>query len=370
LGGTLSDNEQRTSENALLTAGTGSHSGRDIGLGLSLSWELDVWGRIRRSAESARAGLLATIWARRALEIELIADAAQTYFELRQLDRQLEIARGTVRSRKDSLQLVSSRQKHGVSSMLDVRQAENLLYTAEASIPRLEQQIAAHENHLCFLMGSGGVIPRGRSIEDLRNLALVPAGLPSSLLEKRPDILRAEQALVAANANIGAAKAAMFPKLRLTGAAGFTSAELDSLFQGGSFNYAIKPALDQPIFQAGALAGSLRMAKARREEMLAGYESAIQNAFREVSDALVALRKARVYFDEQEKNTVALRDAVRLSYLRYRGGVSDYLACLDSERALFSAEMDLVTARATELIALVQIYRALGGGWRPAPADG
>ena len=331
---------------------------------LELSYELDIWGRLRRGTEAARAQLLASEEARQAVVMGLVSKVAQAYFELRALDLELEIAKRTLLSRKESFELISLRHEGGVSSELDLRKAEAEEATTAAAIPDLEQQIVQKENALSILMGRNpGDIARGTSLSDQTFPLDVPAGLPSDLLEQRPDIRQAEQGLIAANANIGAAKAAYFPRITLTGNIGQQSQDLDDLFVGPAQTWGFGPAVSVPIFDMGKRKSKLEAVEARQQQALIQYEQAIQQAFREVDDALIGHHKTREIRTHQKKRLDAAKKAVGLAQLRYDDGYSDYLDVLDAQRQLFTAEIELVRTQRNQLVALVQIYKALGGGW-------
>ena len=332
---------------------------------LSLAWELDFWGRFRRATEAARASLLASEWGRQAVLTTLVADVAGAYFQLRELDLELEISERTLRSRRESLDLVKSQEEHGAASMLDVRQSEELVFTAAAAIPDLERRIEQQENFVNILLGQNpSPVPRGRPVTAQPHPPVVPAGLPASLLERRPDIRQAEQRLVAANARIGVAKAAYFPQITLTGVGGFQSSELGSLFSGPAGMWTVAAGLTEPVFDAGRIRSTVRLAEAQQQEALLVYQQTIQQAFREVADELVAYRKTREFRLQQELLTQSAQDAARLSESRYQGGATTYLEVLDSNTRYFSAELSLAQAQLGELEALVQLYRALGGGWQ------
>jgi len=337
----------------------------------SLSYEVDLWGRLRRATEAARAQLLASEEARATVVSTLVSDVATTYLQLRELDLELEIAKRTLTSRQASLRLVRLRRDRGVASALDVSQAEVLVNTAAAAIPDTQRQIEQTENQIKLLLGeSPGEIPRGRVLTDQALTVAVPPGLPSALLERRPDIRQAEAQLVAANANIGVAKTLFFPQIALTASDGLQSAALSRLFEGPSGFWAFAGQLLQPVFQGGRIWFNFQASKARQQQALVVYEQVIQTAFREVADALVANRRIREFRGEQEALTASLMEYSRLSTLRYRGGVASYLEVLDADARLFSAELDLARARRQELLAVVQLYKALGGGWQreAAPA--
>jgi outer membrane protein, multidrug efflux system len=334
-------------------------------LGLNFAWELDFWGKYRHATESARAGLLANEWARQAVISTLVADVAGSYFQLRELDAELEISRRTLASRQDSLHLIQDLADQGLGTDLDVRQAEQLVFTAGAKIPDLERQIEQEENFISTLLGNNpGPIPRGRALTEQPHAPVIPAGLPSALLERRPDIREAEQQLIAFNAQIGVAKAAYFPQINLTGTGGFQSSALSSLFSGPAGLWSLAGGLSQPIFNGGRIRSGVRLAEAQQQEAVLVYQQTIQQAFREVSDALAAYRKTQELRGQQEQLVRAAEDASRLSDIRYRAGLTSYLEVLTNETNYFSAELGLAQARVNELESLVQLYRALGGGWQ------
>jgi len=336
---------------------------------LDLAWELDFWGRLRRATEAARGDLLATEDARRFVITTLISDVATAYFQLRELDLELEISRRTFDSRQGSLKLVQHRYEGGVSALIDVRQAEVLLYTAAETIPDVERRIEQTENLISLLLGRNpGPVLRGRSTAEQLALAPpnVPAGLPSSLLERRPDVRSAENQLAAATARIGVAKADYFPRVFLTGAAGAGGVRIDGSWFGPQGIGTIAPQLTLPIFNMGRVGAGVDSAEARALEALASYEQTVQTAFREVSDALVEHRKRRESRIQQALLVDSLRDAARLADVRYKGGVTSYLEVLDTERQLFDAELTLAQTQRDELLALIRVYRALGGGWTPS----
>jgi outer membrane protein, multidrug efflux system len=330
-----------------------------------LSFELDLWGRLRRSTEAARANLLSAEENRKAVVSTLVSDVAADYFQLRELDYELEISERTLDTRRASLELVSDRQRGGIATRLDLRQAEELVSTAAETIPALQQQIEQQENRIALLLGHNPEsVPRGRSLIEQEVPPEVPAGLPSALLERRPDILAAEESLVAANANIGVAKAAYFPQISLSGLLGGQSTRLASLFSGPNGAWSFVPQVTQPIFTGGRLKSNVWLAEADRDRAQIGYERSIQTAFREVSDALIAHRRTHESRLEQEKLVTALQDRKDLAYLRYRGGVDTQLNALDADRDLFQAELTLAQIRYSELLSTVQLYKALGGGWQ------
>jgi outer membrane protein, multidrug efflux system len=334
-------------------------------LSVSAAWNLDFWGRYRRATEAQRARLLAQEWAQRAVISSLVANVASGYFQLRELDLELEISKRTLASRSESLKLTAMRTEHGIDTMLDQRQAEQLVYTAGAQVPDLERQIEQQENALSILLGNNpGAIPRGLKLTEQPHSPEVPAGLPSELLERRPDVREAEENLVAANAQIGVARAAYFPQISLTGSGGYQSSALSNLFTGPAGIWSFGGSFTQPIFEGGRLKSNVRLAEAQHQEMLLTYQQAIQGAFRDVSDALVAYRKNREFRVQEEKLTESARDAAQLSEQRFNAGATDYLEVLTNETNFFSDELTLAQAQFTELQALVQLYQALGGGWQ------
>jgi multidrug efflux system outer membrane protein len=330
-----------------------------------LSFEVDIWGRLRRATEAARANLLSADENRKAVVTTLVSDLATSYFSLRELDYELEISQRTLGTRKESLELIKMRQTGGVATQLDLRQGEQLVYTAAETIPTLQQQIEQTENQITLLLGKNpGGIPRGRSLTAQELPPDVPGGLPSALLERRPDIRAAEEALRAANAEIGVAKAAYFPQISLSGLLGGQSTQLSSLFSGPHSTWSFIPQVSQPIFTAGRLKSGVRLAEAERQSALIHYEKTIQTAFTEVSNALIAHQRARESRVQQEALVVALEDRTRLAYVRYRGGVDTQLNALDADRDLFQAQLSLSQIRLNELLSVVQLYKALGGGWQ------
>jgi outer membrane protein, multidrug efflux system len=332
---------------------------------LAVIWDLDFWGKYRRETEAARANLLASEWGRRAVLTSVVSSVASSYFQVRELDLVLEISKSTLASRRDSLRLTNVLEKNGSASMLDVRQSEELVYTASETIPDLERQIAQQENALSILLGENpGSIPRGRPITEQPNPPTVPAGIPSELLERRPDIREAEQSLIAANAEIGVAKAAYFPDISLTGTAGFESYALTKLFNASSGLWNTAGTLTQPVFEAGSLHAGMRLAEAQEQQMLLTYKQTIQDAFQQVSDSLVAYQKDREFREQQQLLTFAAQQADQLSNTLYRHGGASYLQVLTSETNYFAAELSLAQAQLNERLSLVQLYNALGGGWQ------
>ncbi|HEX4133961.1 MAG TPA: efflux transporter outer membrane subunit [Bryobacteraceae bacterium] len=329
-----------------------------------LSFEVDIWGRLRRATEAARANLLSAEENRKAVVVTLVSDVATDYLHLRELDYELQISRATLATRQGSLNLTLERQTGGVATLLDLRQAEQLVDTAEQTIPEIQQQIEQTENQITLLLGQlPGGIARGQDFMKEELPPGVPAGLPSALLERRPDILAAEQNLVAANANIGVAKAEYFPRISLSGFLGGQSTQLSSLFAGPASAWSFVPQISQPVFAAGRLKSGVRLAQAERDEALVQYERVIQTAFTDVSNALIAHQRVRESRLKQEALVRTLEDRTRLAYARYRGGVDTQLNALDADRDLFNAQLSLAEIRLNELLSVVQLYKALGGGW-------
>lgn len=357
----------RTSRNGqLAVAGQGGRS-RSFGSVLLnlLTFELDVWGRLRQQTKAARAELRASEEDRKAVMTTVVGDVASQYFILLELDSELEIAKRTLATREDSLRLIKARQQGGVATMSDVRQAEELVYQATQTIPDTERLIEQTENQISLLLGNNpSAIPRGRPLAQQEELPAVPPGLPSSLLERRPDIRAAEETLVAQKALVSVARKAYFPRISLTGLLGFQSDQLSSLFTGPSRAWTFLPQITQPLFTGGRLKSDVKFAKAQQQLALIQYQQTVQNAFREVSDALVQYRKFKEIRIQQGLLVETLQDRSRLAYLRYEGGVDTLLNALDADRELFNAELDLTQTKRNELLSLVQLYKALGGGWQ------
>jgi len=344
--------------------------------GLDFLFEIDLWGRFRRATEAARADLIATEDARRFVITTLVSDLASAYFQLRALDQQLEVSRSTLSSRRESLRLVGTRQQGGVASMIDVRQAEILVAGAAETVPDFERQIEQTENVISILIGRNpDAVPRGRAYDQQIAVPAVPAGVPSSLLERRPDVRQAEQQLAAATARIGVAKADYFPRVFITGSAAAggiythpAQASADNTDVRKWFGplgfFSVGPALTVPIFNTGRIGAGVDSAEARAETTLLQYRQVVLGAVRDVADALVEFRKRQESRVEQDAFTVAARDTARLANIRYKGGVTSYLEVLDSERQLFDAELGLVRTLRDELLAVVRLYKALGGGWQ------
>jgi multidrug efflux system outer membrane protein len=337
-------------------------------LAADATFQLDFFGRLRRATEAARAELLATQAARQTVILTLVSDVASDYFSLLQLDLQLQITHNTINAQTESVKLTKFRVDHGVATKLDVLQAQQTLDTANATVPDLERQIAQEEDAISILLGDyPHAVTRGLPLVDQPLPPAVPPGLPSSLLERRPDIREAEQNLIAANAEIGVAKAQFFPQIELTGSGGGAfgrSSAFSSLMptQLGIWSYGAQ--VTQPIFTGGALKGNLRLAESQYRQLLITYRQAIQQAFGDVSDSLIGYEKLHQVRVRQEETVADLKEAVRLSNMRYKGGTTTFLEVLDGQRALFSAELTLAQARGNEYQSLVQLYRALGGGWQ------
>jgi multidrug efflux system outer membrane protein len=331
--------------------------------GLSASWEIDLWGRIRRENEAARANLISSEEGRRSIILTLVSVVSGSYVSLRNLDRQLEISQRTVQSRADSLRLFQMRFQGGIVSELELSQIRSEYESALATIPSTQKLIAQQEHALSILLGHNpGAVLRGKTIDELV-LPAIPAGLPSDLLERRPDIRQAEQYLVAANALIGAAKTLYFPSISLTGAFGFSSVYLSDLFTGSARTWNFTGSLTAPIFQAGAIAGQIQVAEAQQQQALYQYRKVIQTAFREVEDALVDQQRTREQLAIQARQGAALADYARIARLRYDNGYTSYIEVLDSERSLFSAELSQTQTQNNLFQSMVSLYKAMGGGW-------
>jgi multidrug efflux system outer membrane protein len=341
-------------------------------LNVGLAWELDFFGRIRRANEAELANLLATEEARRAVAIAVVAGVAQAYVELRDFDRRLEITRRTVESRREYLTLARDRYEGGITPELDMRQAESEFHRVQSFVYQLEELINQKENEISFLLGrSPSPVLRGRSVVDQPVPPQVPAGLPASLLERRPDVRQAEEELIAANARIGEAVAMRYPRIALTGSYGAASTDLDTLLDGTSEAWNLFAGLTQPIFSAGKNKRRVEVRQSQQRQAVYAYENAVLQALREVEDALIALEKSGEQRGSQGERVFAERKVLELSELRYRGGVADYLEVLDAQRSLFNAEIDEVSSISDQVTSLVRLYKALGGGWpvstEPAP---
>jgi multidrug efflux system outer membrane protein len=332
--------------------------------GAGVSWELDLWGKFRRSNESARAELLATEWGRRALIVSLVAEVARSYFLLRDLDERLDISTRTLESRRDSTDLIRSRFEGGIVSELDVRQAEIEEETAAVAVPAFQRQIVVVENALSVLLGRNpGPIARGTELIDQELPDEPPAGLPSELLQRRPDVLQAEELLHAQMAQIGVAQALRWPSLSLTGFLGLQSEELSDFTSGNTWNVGAN--LVGPLFEFGKNKRRVEVERAQTEQLILGYEATVLDAFREVENAVISIRTLRQEYEARVRQLTSSREARRLSRARYDGGVTSYLEVLDIERSLFQAELDASRTLQEHLSAIIDLYAALGGGWDP-----
>ncbi len=365
LDGSAGGSARYASENAGQVARGGDRASESYDLTASLSWEFDLWGGIRRSNEAARSRLLTAEYQRDAVRTSLVAAVASAYVELKNLDERLAISKRTADSRRASLELVTARRDGGVSSDLEVGQAEALLGQAHTAIPITEQAIAAKENEIRSLLGEHpGGVARGGSLDKLDSSLRIAGGLPASLMSRRPDIAAADHAYQAAVAEIGVAEALRLPSLVLTGSGGVISGELDNLLQGRSGAYTIGPRLAGPIFDAGLGKARVEAARARAGEALADHDKAAKQAFREAADAINAHVKTGEIITEQDRLVESNRKVARVANDRFTGGASSYLEVLDAERSLFTSELELADARRDRLLAVVQAYRALGGGWK------
>ena len=334
-------------------------------INLSVIWNLDFWKKYRRQTEAARAQMLASKWGQQAVISSLVANLATAYFQLRALDSELEIAKRTLGSRQQSLRLTQVLETHGSASDLDVSQSEQLVYTASETIPDLERQIRQQENLLSILLGENpGSIPRGRALTEQPVPDSVPAGLPSELLERRPDVREAEANMVVANAQIGAAKAAFFPSIALTGTGGLESNQLSRFISAPSETWLGALGVAQPIFEGGALRSQLKLSRAQYQETVLAYQQSVQSALEQVSNALIASQKDRQFREQQELLVQAAERSDRLSLILYKQGGASYIQVLTNETNYFSAELNLVQAQLNERLALVQLYQSLGGGWQ------
>jgi multidrug efflux system outer membrane protein len=330
-----------------------------------LSFEVDIWGRVKKIKNARAADLRAAEEDRNTVLSTVVSTVAAAYLQLRELDLELEISQRTLVSREESLRIIRLRADKGVATALDVRQAEQLVSSARATIPDLERAIEQEENLINLLLGQNPApIPRGRELVAQELTPTVPAGLPSVLLQRRPDIRSAEDTLVATNFSVEAARAAYFPRISLSGFLGGDSTALSSLFTSAGSVWGLGAQVVQPIFTAGRLKSNVKLNKAQQESAIVSYQSTIQGAFREVSDALIAYRKNREVRAQQELLVETLKERSRLAYLRYEGGVDSLLNALDADRDYFNAQIELAQIKLNELTAVVQLYRALGGGWQ------
>lgn len=335
------------------------------GFSLSAAWNLDFWGLYRRQTEAARAQLLATEWGRRMTISTVVENVATAYLQLRTLDAELEITKQTLEARKQSLQLTETLEQGGSGTLADVRQAEQLLYAAAAAIPDFERQIEQEENSISILLGRNpGPIIRKASEMNWPQPEQIPTGIPSQLLERRPDIQQAEAELVAANADVGVAKAQLFPQISLSGTAGIASSQLKGLVDSKNAYWFASGSLTQPIFDAGKLRNNLRLSEAQKQEQVFAYQRTIKQAFQSVSDALIGLQKFREFREQEANLTASAEDATRLARLRYNGGSTSYLEVLTNDTNYYTAQLNLAVAQENEALSIVQLYSALGGGWQ------
>jgi multidrug efflux system outer membrane protein len=335
------------------------------GLSASAAWNLDFWGMYRRQTEAARAEVLASEWAQRAIRVSLVQQVAEAYFQLRSLDAQLEVTKNTISARQDSLKLTQSLEKYGAGSLADTRQAEELLHTAQANLPEMRRQIAVQENTISILLGHNPEdIERGVGIVDQPHPLSIPTGLPSQLLDRRPDIQQAEARLIAANARIGVAKAQFFPQISLTSMGGSASNQLQSMFAGKNAYWYAAGSLSEPIFDGGRIRNNYHLSQAQQQEMLLDYRKTILNALKDVSNALTAYKETAEHRDEEAALVTSAADAVRLAKLRYSGGNTSYLEVLTTSTDLYDAQLQLVQTEQQKAASLVQLYVALGGGWQ------
>jgi multidrug efflux system outer membrane protein len=350
-------------KNANGTPGSGFNNGG--GFSASSEWNLDFWGLYRRQTEAARADLLATEWAQKATRSALVEGVAQAYFQLRSLDAQLQITGNTIKARGDSLKLVASLEKYGAGSLADTRQAEELLHSAEANLPDLRRQIALQENQLSVLLGHNpDAIERGLPVDQQPHPQEVPVGIPSQLLERRPDVQQAEAKLIAANARIGVAKAQFFPNISLTSLGGSASNQLQSVFSGKNAYWYAAASFSEPIFDGGRIRSNYHLSQAQEQEMLLEYRKTILNALKDVSNSLVTYRETRELREAKTAQVTSSLDAVRLARLRYSGGNTSYLEVLTTDTDLYDAQLSLARAQEQEAASLVELYASLGGGWK------
>ena len=354
--------ERSRASELLLPAGADPYS-TQYQAALSASWQLDLFGRVRRESEAAQARVYASQQAQQGVILSLTASVAVAYVSLRALDRQLEIARATAANHEDTLRIFKLQHEQGMASRLEVAQAESQYEQAAATIPLLEAQVAAQENLLSILLGTPpGPAPRGLTLAELA-VPAVPALLPSELLARRPDVLQAEQNLVAANADLGAAQALYFPDISLTGTLGQVSAALGDLTESAARSWSAGAAIAGPLFTGGALRGQVEVAEAAREEALLGYQAAVLGALREVNDALAGVTATERNYAALERRAAALRDFARLARMRFDAGAASYLDVLYADNELFAAELAAIAARQSQQVNMITLYRALGGGW-------
>jgi outer membrane protein, multidrug efflux system len=338
---------------------------RGGGPSASAAWNLDFWGLYRRQSEAARADLLASEWGQRATRTTLIQSVAEAYFELRSLDAQTTITENTIKARRESLELTQALEEHGAGSLADVSQAEELLHAAQANLPDLRRQIVIQENTISVLMGHApGAIDRGLSVEEQPHPEQIPVGVPSQLLERRPDVQQAEARLVAANARIGVARAQYFPQISLTSLGGAASNQLNAIATGPNAYWYAAGSISEPIFDGGRIRSNYRFSKTQEQEVLLEYQKTILNSLKDVSNSLVSYKETRERREELAEQVKSATDAVRLARVRYSGGNTSYLEVLTTDTDLYSAQLLLAQAQQQEAGSLVQVYAALGGGWR------
>ena len=361
ISGTASGQQQRDS--GTTNGNIPAPAYNNIQSALNLSWEIDVWGRLRRATEAARANLYAQEEIRRTVVLTLVTGVARSYVQLRELDLRLEIAQQTLADRREAYRIAQARFQGELNSKAQVRQAESEVHNAAAIVPQLEKLIAQKEHELSVLLGHNPVaIERGLPLSQLHVLG-VPAGLPSELLARRPDIRQAEQDLIAANANIGVAKGEYFPKFTVTGSLGTASASFSQLLSGPSGMWSYGVALAMPLFTAGKIAGQVKAAEAREQQALFRYQSTLLQAFRETEDALIDNSKALEQVQALSQQEAALTEYLKLAWLRYNNGLTNYLEVLDAQRNLFNVKLALATGRSNSLQALINLYKAFGGSW-------
>ena len=347
----------------VLTGSGGNNTFNSYNAVLNASWEIDFFGRIRRQTEAAKAQVIASEEARRAVVLSLVGSVAGAYVNLRSLDQQLEIAQATAKTRGESYEIFKLRYEGGIISLLELSQSRSQYEEALATIPVLQKSIAQQENGINFLLGRNpGPVPRGKPIDELA-LPGIPAGLPSDLLTRRPDVLDAEQQLVAANAQIGAAKALYYPTISLTGLLGTSSTQMSDLFDPQTRVWKYSAGITMPIFTAGAIAGQVEAAEARQQQALFNYQKVIQQSFREVDDALVDQDRTRAQLTAQKRQVAALKEYYETANLRYENGYTSYIEVLDAERSLFNAKLQYTQSQQVQLQAMVNLYKAMGGGW-------
>jgi multidrug efflux system outer membrane protein len=338
---------------------------RGGGPSASAAWNLDFWGLYHRQSEAARADLLASEWGQRATRIALIQNVSEAYFNLRSLDAEMAITQNTIKARQNSLQLTQALDEGGAGSLADVREAEELLHAAQANLPDLRRQIAIQENTISVLLGHNPEdIDRGLSVEDQPHPQQIPVGVPSQLLERRPDVQQAEAKLVAANARIGVARAQYFPQISLTSLGGAASNQLNAIATGPNTYWYAAGSISEPIFDGGRIRSNYRLSKAQEQEALLEYQKAILNSLKDVSNSLVTYKETREHREEQTEEVKSAADAARLARLRYSGGNTSYLEVLTTDTDLYAAQLLLAQAQQQEAVSLVQVYVALGGGWR------